>query len=171
MANWRDIKSQYEIMHASVKELSANHHVGESMILHAIESEGWTRKDVNSSDVVDYSNQLALLGQESEMAMVPKFLNLREMLLDKCRDILKDVTSIEDAANLKIVSDVIEKHRPDALATKGAAAGDNQLNIRIMTQAGSGSGELPNVSAVEISPSAGEVNGLGASNRGLTKVQ
>ena len=159
--NWAAMKDQYEIMHTDVKELATSHNVSESVIQLAIRDGGWKREDTNSTEVSDISDRLTLMQARNQAALVPKFISLQNRLLDKCSDLLEDVDGINDASNLRLVAEIIEKHRPAIMAmAKDRGTSDNSMNIRIMTTAGSG--DRPSVAAVEITQSAGTSNGIGA---------
>jgi hypothetical protein len=95
-----------------------------------------------------------------QTVLVPKFIILQGKMLDRCDSLLDEVTKLEDAPYLKIVSEVIEKHRPSIMGVKKEDVADNQVTVKVMTQIGGG--DQPSVSAVEISQTAGKSNGIGA---------
>jgi len=160
--DWPGIKNEYEVMHTSVKELSISHHVSTSMIELAVKEGSWEQLNTDDTDVQTDSDKLAVMQSRNDLSLVPKFIRLQAKMLEKCNILLDSVTEISDANNLKIVSEVIEKHRPNILGVKKDGASDNQFNIRIMTQAGGSDTVQPSLAAVEISSSAGASNGIGA---------
>lgn len=158
--DWKLIRSEYEIMHTDVKELSQRHHVPESMIVFAISEGKWERQDIDQEDIQRVSDKLAAMHAANDMSLVPKFIQLQGKLLDKCDKLLDDCKEINDAKNLQIVAEIVEKHRPAVLGNKGdKSVGAGQTTVRILTQVGSGA--ETSIAAVEISPSAGESNGVG----------
>lgn len=165
--DWKLIKNEYEIMHTGVKELAQGHHTSESMINAAVKSEQWSRKSIDQMSPDDISERLVMMDAFHQNSLVPKFIMLQAKMLDKCDSLLDLVMAIDDAPNLRIVSEVIEKHRPNVLGVKKEGQNDNNIQIRILNRVGdSDSGEKVSTSAVEITQSAGKTNGLGA----LTKL-
>lgn len=159
--DWIEMKNQYEIMHTSVKDLALRHHVSESMILLAAKEGDWQRVDADAAAPDDLSKRLEMMQNRNLAALVPKFISLQDKLLQKCATLLDGAESLSDAKDLKMISDIIEVHRPAIMAVaKDGGGRDTGLNIRIMTTAGTGA--QPNVAAVEITQSAGTSNGVGA---------
>ncbi len=164
--DWKLIKNDYEIMHSSVKELATSHHTSESLIEHAVKEENWERKNADDVQVDELSERLATMDIAHQMSLVPKFISLQAKMLDKCDTLLDSVETIEHASDLKIVSEVIEKHRPSIMGVKKEGNVDNVLKISIANKVGNcADGETVSVSAIEITESAGATNGLGAMKR------
>ena len=159
--DWKLIKNEYEIMHSSVKELSASHHVGEELITTAIEEGKWERREIDEDNLEEIAAKLAAMETFHQSNLVPKFINLQGKMLTCCDTLLDAVKEIDDAPNLKIVSEVIEKHRPSIMGVKAQGAGsDNVMKILIANKVGGGADV--GIAAIQITQTAGETNGIGS---------
>ena len=157
--DWDLIKNEYEVLHLNVKELSQRHHIGESMLQLAVDEGKWELADIETSDVGEDSQRLALMQSRNDMSLVPLFIRLQGKMLKKCEDLIDGAESLAYAKELKLVSEIIEVHRPAIMGNKDEIA-DSGTTIRIMNQFGDkGVGAI---SAVEITQSAGDSNGVGA---------
>lgn len=156
--NWTVIRNEYETLGLDVKELSKRHHVAEALINAAIQGEGWEQSDIGGMDAEAISAKLEALELQNQTQLVPQFISLQAKMLKKCDMLLDSVDALDDANNLKIVSEVIEKHRPAILGNKDDKS-DNAITVKIMSQVGDGAAVA--VNAVEVTSKAGETNGLG----------
>lgn len=157
--NWKLIRNEYETLGTGIKELATSHHTSEALVRAAIEEGGWTRCDVEDMGTEDLSARLAAMDMRHQTELVPRFISLQAKMLQKCDILLDSVGSLEDASHLKIVSEVIEKHRPSIMDGKKDKNDDNNITVRIMSKVGDGADVA--VNAVEITTTAGETNGLG----------
>jgi hypothetical protein len=162
--NWTLIKNEYETLGTSVKELSTSHHVSEVMLKTAIEEGGWKKFDIEDTGTEDMSARLSAMELKHQASLVPRFIALQEKMLTKCNALLDGVSDLEDAGSLKIVSEVIEKHRPNILGQKGKEVEDKGMTIKIMNKVGDGPDVA--INAVEITATAAGTNGLGGVPRG-----
>jgi hypothetical protein len=160
MANWQLIKNEYETLGTSIKELSESHHTSVSLITAAIKEGAWKQEDnVEDMGTEDLSSRLGAMEIRNQASLVPKFIALQTKMLEKCDVLLGSVEDLGDAGNLKIVSEVIEKHRPAIMGDKAGKGEDNNITVRILSKVGDGADVA--VNAVEITTQAGESNGLG----------
>ncbi|MGD1830990.1 MAG: hypothetical protein ACPKM1_15625 [Spirochaetaceae bacterium] len=160
------IKLEYEVMHTSVEELSRSHNVPVSVINAYIKEGSWQRVEVKDDDQrLDLINdQLTTMSTFNQALLTRRFLSLQNKVLDVAHHLLDQVDSISDAQSLKIVSEVIELHRPHILGKTGGGQEGGQgegLKIQVISQFGSES----MTNAVHISETAGQSNGVGAVTR------
>ena len=160
--NWKTVRSEYETLGTGIKELASSHHTTEALVNAAIEDGDWVTQSPDDMNTEDLSARLAALEVRHQAELVPKFISLQAKMLEKCDVLLDGVEKLEDANSLKIVSEVIEKHRPAIMGAKKEGSADNAFTIRIMSQVGEG--PLVAVNAVEITSTAGESNGCGSVN-------
>lgn len=160
--NWKVLKNEYETLGTGIKELASSHHISVALVEMAIKDGGWVQNSVEDMGTEDLSARLAALEMRHQATLVPMFIALQGKMLEKCDVLLDSVTSLDDAGNLKIVSEVIEKHRPAIMGDKGNGAKDNAITVRILSKVGDGPDVA--VNAVEITAKAGEANGVGAIN-------
>jgi len=158
--NWKIVKNEYETLGTGIKELASSHHTTEALVRLAIDEGDWKQEsDVDSMNTDDLSARLAIMETRHQAALVPSFIALQAKMLEKCDTLLDSVSGLEDAQNLKTVSEVIEKHRPAIMGSKDGDKNDNNITVRILSKVGNG--EDVAVNAVEITTSAGETNGIG----------
>jgi len=157
--NWKLVRNEYETLGTSIKELSTSHHTSEALILAAIKEGGWVQCDVDEMGTEDLSARLAAMDVKHQTELVPRFISLQAKMLEKCDHLLDSVKDLDDASSLKIVSEVIEKHRPNIMNGKKDDNSDNAITVRILSKVGDGADVA--VNAVEITSKAGESNGLG----------
>ncbi len=159
--NWKVVRNEYETLGTSIKELASSHHTTEALVRTAIEDGGWKKYDVEemSSGTEDLSARLAAMDVRHQSELVPRFIALQTKMLEKCDTLLDGVSNLEDAAQLKTVSEVIEKHRPAIMGDSSSKGEDNNITVRILSKVGDGADVA--VNAVEITAKAGESNGLG----------
>lgn len=162
--NWKVVKTEYETLGTGVKELAASHHTTEALVQIAIEDGGWVKQNIEEMGTEDLSARLAAMEVKHQAELVPKFILLQGKMLEKCDALLDDVEGLDDANNLKIVSEVIEKHRPAIMGDKSDSLKDNAITVRILSKVGDGPDVA--VNAVEITAKAGESNGVGAVSNG-----
>lgn len=163
------IKVEYEVMHSSVEELSRSHNIPESVIRTYIKDEGWKQlgdeaKDQQLEVITDKMQSMSVFNQA---ALTRSFLSLQSKILTVSHSLLDEVTSLSDAPFLKIVSEVIELHRPHILGPNGSQGGGSGggLRIQVISQFGNGDNAMTN--AVQITDSAGLSNGIGALEQGM----
>lgn len=154
--NWKVVRNEYETLGTSIKELAASHHTTEALIRAAIDDGGWVQ---NSLDTDDITHRVEALEARHQADLVPRFIALQTKMLEKCDALLDAVDGIEDANSLKVVSEVIEKHRPAIMAARANDKSDNNITVRILNKVGDGVDVALN--AVEITASAGKTNGVG----------
>lgn len=157
--NWKTLRTEYETLGTDIKELAESHNTTEALITAAIKEGDWKRQDIDDLDTTDLSARLAAMEVRHQATIVPRFIALQDKMLAKCDTLLDNVKNIDDAANLKIVSDVIEKHRPAIMGDKVKSMEDNAITVRILNKVGDGTDVA--VNAVEITASASESNGVG----------
>lgn len=157
--NWKVLRTEYETLGTGIKELASSHHTSEALILAAIEDGNWERQNVDDMGTEDLSARLAAMEVKHQATLVPMFISLQGKMLEKCDVLLDSVVGLDDAHNLKIVSEVIEKHRPAIMGDKNDARKDNAITVRILSKVGEGPDVA--VNAVEITAKAGEANGHG----------
>lgn len=155
--NWKLIRNEYETLGTDVKELALSHHTSEALINHAIAEGAWQRLDPDSED--DTAARLRAMDLRHQTTLVPRFIALQSKMLEKCDELLNAVHDLEDASNLRIVSEVIEKHRPAIMGNKSDEGTDKSITVRILSKVGDGADVA--VNAVEITTSAGATNGVG----------
>jgi len=158
--NWKALRAEFETLGTPIKELAASHNTSEALINIAVEDEGWVKLNVEDMGTEDLSARLTAMEVRHQATLVPRFIALQGKMLEKCDILLDSVKDLDDANNLKIVSEVIEKHRPNIMGDKTDIGKDNSFTVRILSQVGNGP-EVA-VNAVEISAKAGESNGHGA---------
>ena len=157
--NWKIIRNEYEMLGTGIKELASSHHTTEALVRVAIEEGGWEQcADADDLDTEELSSRLAALEVRHQAELVPRFISLQAKMLEKCDNLLDAVDGLDDAQNLKTVSEVIEKHRPAIMGDKDGKE-DKGITVRILSKVGNG--EDVAVNAVEITEKAGETNGLG----------
>lgn len=154
--NWKLVRNEYETLGTGIKELASSHHTTEALIKAAIEEGGWMPLDDLSTD--DTTTRLRAMEVRHQTTLVPRFIALQAKMLEKCDTLLDAVHDLDDAGNLRIVSEVIEKHRPAIMGNKDDA-GDKSITVRILSKVGDGTDVA--VNAVEITTSAGSTNGQG----------
>ena len=158
--NWKIVKNEYETLGTGIKELASSHHTTESLVRIAIDEGNWKQEsDVENMGAEDLSARLAIMETRHQAELVPRFIALQAKMLEKCDTLLDSVRGLDDATNLKTVSEVIEKHRPAIMGNKDGDKNDNNITVRILSKVGNG--EDVAVNAVEITTSAGETNGIG----------
>lgn len=160
--NWKVLRTEYETLGTGIKELASSHHTTEALVRAAIAEGNWKHESVDDLNTEELSARLNAMEVRHQATLVPRFISLQGKMLEKCDILLDSVSSLDDAGNLKIVSEVIEKHRPSIMGEKKDKLTDNAFTIRIMSQVGGG--DLVAINAVEISAKAGEANGHGAIN-------
>ena len=158
-ANWKVVRNEYETLGTGIKELAASHHISEALVRTAIEDGEWKTFDPEASDTEDLTARLSAMDIRHQTELVPRFISLQTKMLEKCDTLLDSVSNLDDAAQLKIVSEVIEKHRPAIMGDKSGKENDNNITVRILSKVGDGADVA--VNAVEITTKAGETNGLG----------
>lgn len=158
--NWKALRTEYETLGTPIKELAASHNTSEALINIAVKDEGWKKLNVEDMGTDDLSARLSAMEVRHQATLVPRFIALQGKMLEKCDMLLDGVKNLEDAGDLKIVSEVIEKHRPAIMGDKTDVGKDNSFTVRILSQVGDGPKVA--VNAVEITTKAGEANGLGA---------
>jgi hypothetical protein len=160
--NWKLIRNEYETLGTDVKELATSHHTSEALIQTAITSEGWKPYVVgDDTDTEDIAARLRAMDARHQTTLVPKFIALQAKMLEKCDMLLDAVNDLDDAGNLRVVSEVIEKHRPAIMGNKDGDTADKSITVRILSKVGEGADVA--VNAVEITTSAGMTNGVGQS--------
>jgi hypothetical protein len=161
--NWKLVRNEYETLGTDIKELASSHHTTEALVKAAIEDGGWKRMDeadmVDTGGIEGITSRLRAMDARHQTELVPRFIALQAKMLEKCDTLLDAVAGLDDAGNLRIVSEVIEKHRPAIMGNKSDDTADKSLTIRILSKVGDGADVA--VNAVEITTSAGASNGVG----------
>ncbi len=157
--NWKIVRNEYETLGTGIKELASSHHTSEALVRQAINEGGWKTFDPEASDTEDMSARLAAMDVRHQSELVPRFIALQTKMLEKCDTLLNGVEGLEHAGDLKVVSEVIEKHRPAIMGNDSGKGEDNNITVRILSKVGDGADVA--VNAVEITTKAGESNGLG----------
>ena len=158
--NWKVIRNEYETLGTGIKELASSHHTSEALVRTAISEGNWRQiENIEDLGTEDISARLSAMEVKHQAELVPKFISLQGKMLEKCDNLLDSVRNLDDAGSLKIVSEVIEKHRPAIMGAKDGDKSDNNITVRILSKVGSGA-EVA-INAVEITAQAGESNGVG----------
>lgn len=155
--NWKLLKNEYETLGTSIKELATSHHTSEALIHMAIDEGGWVRLTADDLDTHDITARLRTMEVRHQADLVPRFIALQAKMLLKCDELLDKIEELEDAGNLRIVSEVIEKHRPAIMGAKEESA-DRGITVRILSKVGDGADVA--VNAVEVTTSASATNGV-----------
>jgi hypothetical protein len=159
--DWALMRGQFEMVHESVGNLAKFHGISTMMVELAIKDGEWSRIESDNNDTDPISERtLAYVDGHKALATL-MFTSIEVLIMQKCKEmLLNDMKGDNAATQLKIISEVMERHRPESLRVAKDGGSDNQLQIRIMSQAGTT--DSPSVSAVEITGSAGKSNGVGA---------
>jgi hypothetical protein len=156
-------------MHSSVEELAQTHDIPESIIRDFIQKGKWARIEHSSQEgqLEALQEKLKTVSIYNQNTLVKSFMSLQNKVLQVSHNLLDQVTELSDAPLLKIVSEVIELHRPHILMTNKKGENPNPtdtgLKIQIISQFGEGREAV--VNAVQISESAGLTNGVGTMQR------
>ena len=159
--NWAMVKRSYEVMHSSVAELASQYNISESVIEMAIEENGWEHKADQSLNIEETVDKLQQFNSFADIDLAPKYIALEVLLVQKCKELLNSIEGLEDTNELKAIANILKDHRPQVIQPDQINGSGGGLSIRILTHQMEGDV----TSAIEITQSAGETNGIGGVSR------
>ena len=129
MANWDQIKTQYEILHDSIENIVSEHDISQRVLETVIEEENWVRKKVSEEDI----NDAEKFNSVASTFLDPEITKLRYAVLTKLRDVLANVT---EAHELKYVADLLTSLQPSVKFRNNKEEKKNEIKILVMNQYG-----------------------------------
>lgn len=158
--DWVLMKGQFVAMHMSKSDLAKFHNVSIAMVDLAEKDGEWTRMESDTNDTDSMSERTLAYTSGHKSLSTLMFASIEIDMFEALKTRIANVAEgPAGSAELKMLSEILERHRPEAFKIAKEGGSDNQLNIRIMAQAGGT--DSPSVSAVEITGSAGKSNGVG----------
>lgn len=151
MADWKNIRLQYELLDQSVEDLAEENNIPVSRIKYAIEQEKWTRTpiadavndwstikglDLLSDEALgDIQNRIHILNLLKTQALNPRYIALEAALLSKATELINTIDSSQPTApaQLKSLAEIFETlvGKRQATPAPGSAEEPGKGGLRI----------------------------------------